>query len=103
LQQDVAAEMLRAGCTVVYESGGWSRAERDALRERARGVGAAVELRFLDVTRDELWQRLEGRNADLPAATARVERDQLLKWAQLFERPDAAELSTYDPPRSSEH
>jgi predicted kinase len=99
LQQHVACDLLRLGTTVIYESGGWSRRERDALRDEARRVGASVELRFLDVPIDDLWSRLEARNAALPAASAVVERSDLLRWAAEFEPPDAAELARYDPPR----
>jgi predicted kinase len=98
LQRDVAVQLVGKGMTVVYESGGWSRAERDAFREAARAVGASVELQFLDVPVDELWERLSKRNSALPAASAVIERNDLLAWAESFERPDADELATYDSP-----
>lgn len=96
LQQSLATDLLRAGCTVVYESGGWTQAERDALRDRARGVGAAVELRFLDVSLDVLWARISNRNNRLPVSTAAIARDDLLQWSQNLERPDLNEMSSYD-------
>ena len=99
LQQRLALDLLTLGNTVIYESGGWSRAERDALREAARAVGAAVELRYLDVPVETLWERLEARNAALPPASAVIERDDLLLWAAGFEPPDAAEQRQYDEPR----
>ena len=34
-----------------------SRKERDALRERARALGAIAELQFLDAEPGELWRR----------------------------------------------
>jgi len=66
LQWDVAARALALGVDVILENGFWSRAERDEYRSRAKALGARVELRFLDVPRDELWARLSKRNADLP-------------------------------------
>jgi predicted kinase len=44
-QLDVALNLLCAGGNVVIEWGVWSREERDALRDAARAIGAAVELR----------------------------------------------------------
>jgi predicted kinase len=99
LQQRLAVELLELGVTVIYESGGWSRAERDALRDGARKIGASVELRFLDVALDVLLERLAARNADLPAASAVIPDDDLLRWAAEFERPDAEEQLLYDNPR----
>lgn len=96
LQKSLAVDLVGAGATVVYESGGWSRVERDELRDAARATGAAVELRFLDVPVDVLWERVSRRNADLPVASAVIERDDLVQWSRTFERPDTEELGTYD-------
>jgi predicted kinase len=96
LQQDVAVELVGLGMTVVYESGGWTRAERDRLRERARTAGASVELRYLDEPIDVMWQRLADRNATRPWATGVISRDDLATWAAHFEAPTAAELALYD-------
>jgi predicted kinase len=96
LQQHLACELLRLGSMVIYESGGWTRAERDALRDRARRVGALVELRFLDVPVDELWRRVSGRNARLGDST-RITRALLLEWSRSFEPPLTEEMRLYDP------
>jgi predicted kinase len=99
LQRDFAILLVGLGLTVVYESGGWSRSERDTFRDAARAVGADVELRFLDVPTDVLWERLAARNAALPAASVVIPRDDLLRWVEIFERPEAEELASYDAPR----
>jgi predicted kinase len=98
LQQALAIDLVRVGVTVLYESGGWTRRERDELRERARAVGASVELRFLDAPLDELWPRLTARNADLPWATGAISRDDLEAWSEKIERPTPDELALYDEP-----
>lgn len=54
--------------------------ERDELREKARALGELVELRFLDVPFEELWSRLERRNAD-PDCSVIVSRSELEQWA----------------------
>ena len=100
LQQELIDVLLRAGVTVVYESGGWSRAERDAMRDRVRAVGARVELCFLDVPLETLWERLSRRNEERPPATGVIPYDDLREWAAAFERPDDDELGSYDPPEA---
>jgi predicted kinase len=54
LQWELAQRLLEHGAVVVMEWGTWTRVERDASREGARQLGAAVELRFLDAERDVL-------------------------------------------------
>ena len=56
LQWSVAEDLLRIGATVIVEWGTWGRHERDALRVRARELGASVELLYLDVRLTERRQ-----------------------------------------------
>ena len=91
-------DLLRLGQSVILEYGFWRRAERDEKRLSARALGAAVELRALDVPLDELWRRLERRNAEGGWATAPIKRAELEDWATRFQAPDAAELALYDAP-----
>lgn len=53
-------------------------------------------LHYLDATVDELWRRLEIRNEEARPGTAPIKREDLEKWAQQFEAPDAAELALFD-------
>ena len=97
LQWRVAQELLQVGQAVIFESGPWARAGRDAMRARARELGAAVELWYLDVPIEVLWERLAERNARRPAATGVIDRDDLLAWSAAFDAPTPAELALYDP------
>lgn len=90
----LAADLLRLGQDVVLEFGFWSRAERDELRDMARDLGVAVELRFLDVPFAELVRRLEIRNRTDGLVV--ITEEQMVGYARLFEAPDAAELALYD-------
>lgn len=87
LQWQVAERALRLGVDVVQDWGLWSRSERDHYRERAAALGARSEVRYLDVSVEDLWSRLEARNAH-PEQSAPITKSQLLKWARLFEPPD---------------
>ena len=96
LQWELAQELLALGETVIIEWGVGSRSERDVVRERARELDARVELVYLDVPTDVLWERLEVRNVEQPAGTAVISRENLLSWVDLFEAPDAEEQSLFD-------
>ncbi|MET1074219.1 MAG: ATP-binding protein [Umezawaea sp.] len=89
-----ALELLSSGVDVVLENGFWSRSERAALLADGRAVGAAVELRYLDVPFEELCRRLEVRNREPGEAV--ITRAMLEDYAGLFEAPDAAELALFD-------
>jgi predicted kinase len=94
VQWSFAQELLCNGHTVVIEWGTWARRERDALRDGARSLGAAVELRYLDVPVHELWRRVSIRGREEPPIT----RADLESWAGLIEPPTSSELALFDPP-----
>ena len=89
-------ELLGLGQSVILENGFWAREERDELRLRARSLGVAVELHYLEAPIDELWRRLEIRNERAMPGTVPISREDLEKWALQFEAPDAAEQALFD-------
>ncbi|GAA0991846.1 AAA family ATPase [Acrocarpospora macrocephala] len=93
-----AYELLRLGQDVILEFGFWARAERDELRLAARALGAAVELRYLDVPLDVLWRRLESRNSAGAQEVALISKDAIERWAKVFQAPDQDELALFDKP-----
>jgi predicted kinase len=102
---DLAQELLRLGTSVILESGFWLRSDRDEKRTGAHAIGAAVELRHLDVPIDELMRRLELRSA-AEAGAPTISRDNLERFAALFQAPDRAEMAllhmSLEPPADSE-
>jgi predicted kinase len=87
IQWDVAKRSLVLGTNVILENGFWSREERIRFRTEAEALGARVELHYLNLSLDELWKRLEKRNADLPIGTFHVQRGELEQWMEWFEPP----------------
>ncbi|GAA1014052.1 hypothetical protein Aple_042460 [Acrocarpospora pleiomorpha] len=94
-----AYDLLRLGQNVILEFGFWARAERDELRLAARALGAAVELRYLDVPFDELWRRVESRNRERAHEVALISKDAIEQWAKVFQSPDQDELALFDKPQ----
>ncbi|HZO90690.1 MAG TPA: AAA family ATPase [Chthonomonadaceae bacterium] len=92
VQWEVATRALVLGIDVVLEWGFWSREERRHYRAQAEALGACVELRYLEVGREELWARLSKRNANLPPGTFVVTEEQLNLWWSWFEPPTQEEL-----------
>jgi len=97
IQWSLARDAVRAGATVVIEWGTWAREERNAIREWCRAHDIGVELHFLDVPLEVLWDRLRVRN-ERPGET-HIARADLEQWATTsFEAPTADEVAQFDPP-----
>jgi predicted kinase len=84
--------VLALGINVILENGFWSRDERISYRSPAEALGARVELKYLNVERDELWARLSKRNQNLPWGTFVVREDQLDLYLSWFQVPTTDEL-----------
>ena len=97
----LAQDVLGLGVSVVLDFGLWARIERDDMRSAARGLGVGVELHHLDVPTDELWRRIQARNAHPPWDSYPIRRDRLDEWLGIFQPPDAAELALFDMPPAS--
>ena len=95
-------DLLRLGLSVVLDFGLWARAERDEMRAVARDLGVGVELHYLDAPIEELWRRIEARNAEPPWVAVPIRRADLDEWAAIFQAPDAVELALFDPPLASD-
>jgi len=94
LQWKLAQELLALGLTVIIEWGTWGRSERDALRLRARELGAAVELHYLFAPPYVLFERIQHRGLENPP----IEREALLRWYTQFEAPTPEETGLFDEP-----
>lgn len=91
VQLDLAERLLKIGCDVILEFGFFSREERDIARSCASRAGAESELVFLDPPLEELRQRLEVRNADLPPHTFPVSIELLGQCNSWMDRPHSDE------------
>jgi len=92
LQWQLAQDLLGHGLVVIIEWGTWGRSERDALRVRARELGAAVELRYLTAPVDVLFERVRNRGMENPPIT----REDLVRFSETFQVPDDEEMALYD-------
>jgi predicted kinase len=96
LQWITAQKLLTFGVSVILENGFWSKEERMTFRSKAKELGARVELHFLDVSKDELWRRIEERNSGSSEDSFRITKQDLESWLASFAPPDSEELMVYD-------
>jgi predicted kinase len=94
---EVALRALELGIDVVIDFGLWSRDERTALRQAAADRGAAVEMRYCQVTPAEQRRRLDQRQAEAPETTWPMSNEELAEWAAIIDVPTPDELSGEEP------
>jgi predicted kinase len=94
LQWKLAQDLLRLGLIVIIEWGTWGRSERDSLRLGARALGAAVELHYLSLSVDNLFERIQRRGKE----DSPIGRDDILRWYEIFQAPTQEELGLFDQP-----
>lgn len=88
--------LLKLGQSIILEDGFWSRVERDRHREVAHNLGAAIQMHYFDVPFEELWRRLEIRNANEAHGTVPITKELLTKCWSMFQPADEAELMLFD-------
>ena len=89
-------KLLELGQSIILEDGSWKRNERDELRRIARNVGATAELHYFNYPFDELWRRIQIRNAAGAPDTVPITKEILTDCLQRFEPPDEAELALFN-------
>lgn len=93
LQWTLGQKLLKLGLVVIIEWGTWGKSERDALREGARNLGAAVELHYLSAPPETLFERIQRRNMENPP----IKREDVLQWTETIQAPTEEEMSLFDP------
>ena len=87
----ISERLLAFGSNVVLDWGFWSKAERSAVRARFSAAGAAVQLLYFALPDEQLQQRLQARNAQLPPGTYAISEEMFQLFNQWFEPPSADE------------
>jgi predicted kinase len=94
LQWTFSQELLRFDQTVIIEWGNWGKSERDILREGARKLGAAVELRYLSAPPEILFERISRRGMENPP----IKFEDIKLWSEQIEVPTDEEMDLFDSP-----
>lgn len=89
----LALQLLRLGTSVVLDFGCWARDERSALRWLAEREGASFLLVYLPVDRATQFKRIEQRWRRAPHETFPMAVEDVDRWRDQFEVPDAGELA----------
>ena len=94
---EIGLRALELGINVVIDFGLWGRDERSALRQAAADLGAAVEMRYLELPPAEQRRRLDRRQAQEPHTTWHMSDEDLAEWAAIISIPSEGELDGSEP------
>ena len=89
---DVAKRVLIHGCDVILDFGFWGREERYDFRRRAEALGIAFQMHYMDVSREELFRRLEIRNQSETGDTFIIPTEYMERYIAVFQPPAPDEL-----------
>ncbi len=87
----VAVELLRRDADVILDDGFFLRADREHHIARARSLGAAAAIHFIDTPIEVLRARLTARNRDPGAYQFEIAPAALAGFATFFEPPSRDE------------
>jgi predicted kinase len=94
---EIGLRALELGINVVIDFGLWSRDERSALRQAAADLGAAVEMRYFELSPAEQRRRLDLRHVEEPQTTWHMSDEELGEWAAIISVPTQGELDGSEP------
>ncbi len=89
---NIASRALELGMNVILDFGFWAREEREDYRSRAKQLGAASEVHFLDVPEDDLLRRLRERNSHPSQDSFLITETAMKPWIAFFQKPTPDEL-----------
>lgn len=89
---NIARRALELGTNVILDFGFWAREEREDFRLRAKELGAASEIHFLDVPEEELMRRLKERNSQPSQESFYISAEMMKPWIKFFQKPTPDEL-----------
>lgn len=74
------------------------RRRQDNIGQKARALGAAVELHYVSEAVDVLFDRIQQRGLEDPPTT----REQIQQWTDVFDVPTDDEMALYDGPSTAD-
>ncbi|MDD3411570.1 MAG: ATP-binding protein [Eubacteriales bacterium] len=63
LMRETAWKIIAIGHSVILDFGFWALCQRDEMREIARQLGADFRIHYMNTPLDEIYRRLDARNA----------------------------------------
>lgn len=93
LMWQVGKRLLAQGVSVILDFGFWAKEQREEKFREAQALGAGFAICYVHAPLEELCRRLEHRvQAGRKDVFQAISREDMERWAALFQPPDAGEL-----------
>ena len=93
LMWQVGKRLLAEGVSVILDFGFWAKEQREEKFREAQALGAGFAICYVHAPLEELCRRLEHRvQAGRKDVFQAISREDMERWAALFQPPDAGEL-----------
>jgi len=89
----MAREAAKAGATVIFANGFWSRAERDELRNVYAKMGIPCELHYIDTYEEQRRKNIQKRNEEIQQGKPGYILNNKKDVNHFFEVPENAEIT----------
>jgi len=90
---EIAKRVLALGVDVILDFGFWGKAERIYFKKQAKELGVDFRIHSMDVSREELYERLDKRNKELPEGVFEIPREKMDEYIKKFQPVEQEELT----------
>jgi len=92
IEWEIAERVLTLGIDVIMDFGFWGKEERIHHKNKAYKLGVDFKIHYMDVSKEELYKRLEKRNIELPEGSFWIPKEMMDEYISKFEPPGQEEL-----------
>ena len=89
---EIAERILSLGVDVIMDFGFWTKEERMYHKKKAKKLGINFKIHFMDISKEELYKRLEKRNKELSEGSFWIPKEMMDEFIPKFEPPEQEEL-----------
>ena len=92
IEWEIAERILSLGIDVIMDFGFWTKEERMYHKNKAKKLGVNFKIHFMDISKEELYRRLEKRNKELPKGAFMIPKEKMDEYAPKFQPPGKEEM-----------
>jgi len=89
---EIAKRVLTLGVDVILDFGFWGKMERLYFKKMAKDLDVKFKIHFMDVSKDELYKRLEKRNMEQSEEAFIIPIENMDKYIEMFQIVEQEEL-----------
>ena len=90
---EIAKRVLSLGVDVILDFGFWGKSERMYFRNKSKELGVNFKIHFMDVSKEELFRRLEKRNNELSNEAFKIPKENMDEYIKIFQPVEETELT----------